>query len=75
MATRSTGGLHKDYKSKGYRPASKGAGFHSAYVDYITLKLFTSVFLSRNCLSTYVDYITLKLNHNHYLYRVVLVPM
>ena len=36
MTTRPTGVLHKDYKSKGYRPASKGAGFHSVQVRPLT---------------------------------------
>ena len=36
MTTRPTGGLHKGYKPKGYRPASKGAGFHSVQARPLT---------------------------------------
>ncbi|MDD7182996.1 hypothetical protein, partial [Peptostreptococcus porci] len=36
MTTRQTGGLHKGYKPKGYRPASKGAGFHSVQAQPLT---------------------------------------
>lgn len=38
MTTRLTGGLHKDYKPKGYQPASKGTGFHSVQARPLTLK-------------------------------------
>ena len=34
--TRLAGGLHKGYKPKGYRPASKGAGFHSVQARPLT---------------------------------------
>ena len=36
MTTRPTGGLHTGYKPKGYRPASKGAGFHSVQARPLT---------------------------------------